>query len=118
MEVGTLESELSFERKAVPHSLAPPSTTTVLAQRRGGVLLLTLNRPDRLNAWNDAPSSPASMAAIKHQVQRDLDRGFADAVADADDLMHQSFTWPDVREGVASFVEGRPPAFPSLTPRS
>jgi enoyl-CoA hydratase/carnithine racemase len=26
--------------------------TQVLAERRGGVLLLTLNRPERLNAWN------------------------------------------------------------------
>jgi enoyl-CoA hydratase/carnithine racemase len=29
-------------------------TDPVLAERRGPVLLLTLNRPDRLNAWNDA----------------------------------------------------------------
>jgi enoyl-CoA hydratase/carnithine racemase len=34
-----------------------PATTAaelVLAQRRGPVLVLTLNRPDRLNAWTDA----------------------------------------------------------------
>lgn len=34
-------------------TLAPPDTEAVLAERRGGVLLLTLNRPDRLNAWTD-----------------------------------------------------------------
>jgi len=29
------------------------ASETVLAERRGAVLLLTLNRPERLNAWND-----------------------------------------------------------------
>ncbi|QJY48055.1 enoyl-CoA hydratase-related protein [Pseudonocardia broussonetiae] len=29
-----------------------PDTDTVLTERRGGVLVLTLNRPERLNAWN------------------------------------------------------------------
>ena len=29
-----------------------PDTDTVLTERRGGVLVLTLNPPDRLNAWN------------------------------------------------------------------
>ena len=38
----------------VENDIAPaqaPSDAEVLAERRGGVLLLTLNRPDRLNAW-------------------------------------------------------------------
>ncbi len=65
-----------------------------------------------------ANCSPASMASIKAQVQADLDRPFADAVAAADELMLESFTRPDVTEGVASYVEQRPPAFPSLSPRS
>jgi enoyl-CoA hydratase/carnithine racemase len=30
------------------------STDLVLAERRGPVLVLTLNRPERLNAWTDA----------------------------------------------------------------
>src|SRR4051812_37380930 len=32
---------------------ATTAQETVLAERRGAVLLLTLNRPDRLNAWTD-----------------------------------------------------------------
>jgi enoyl-CoA hydratase/carnithine racemase len=32
----------------------PGATDEVLTQRRGSVLLLTLNRPDRLNAWTQA----------------------------------------------------------------
>ena len=32
---------------------ADPATDPVLAERWGAVLLLTLNRPNRLNAWND-----------------------------------------------------------------
>ncbi|MGV9615103.1 enoyl-CoA hydratase-related protein [Nocardia xishanensis] len=35
-------------------STTQQSTATVLAEKRGPVLILTLNRPDRLNAWNDA----------------------------------------------------------------
>lgn len=45
----------------------------VLAEREGGVLVLTLNRPDRLNAWNPA-----------------MERRVFDLMADADDD-------PDVR---------------------
>lgn len=34
-------------------SVTGQSATLVLAERRGGVLLLTFNRPEQLNAWND-----------------------------------------------------------------
>jgi enoyl-CoA hydratase/carnithine racemase len=33
---------------------APTATELVLSEKRGSVLVLTLNRPDRLNAWTDA----------------------------------------------------------------
>jgi enoyl-CoA hydratase/carnithine racemase len=62
--------------------------------------------------------SPASMATIKAQVLGDLDGTFAESVARADDLMIDSFKRPDIAEGVASYTEQRPPAFPSLPPRS
>jgi enoyl-CoA hydratase/carnithine racemase len=65
-----------------------------------------------------ARCSPRSMATIKAQVHADLDRPFAEAVAAADGLMLESFTLPDVHEGVRSYLEGRPPAFPGLEPRS
>jgi enoyl-CoA hydratase/carnithine racemase len=58
------------------------------------------------------------MATIKGQVQSDLDRTFPDAVEAAEDLMLASFRQPDVAEGVHSYLERRPPAFPSLEPRS
>jgi enoyl-CoA hydratase/carnithine racemase len=61
--------------------------------------------------------SPWSMATIKAQVQADLDRSFAEAVAAADELMLSSFDHPDVEEGVRSYLEGRAPAFPGLEPR-
>ena len=63
-------------------------------------------------------SSPWSMATIKAQVQADLDRSFAEAVAAAEELMIRSFDHPDVLEGVRSYHERRAPAFPSLEPRS
>ena len=61
--------------------------------------------------------SPWSMATIKAQVQADLDRNFAAAVTAADELMLSSFDQPDVEEGVRSYLERRPPAFPGLEPR-
>jgi enoyl-CoA hydratase/carnithine racemase len=60
-------------------------------------------------------SSPASMAAIKHQVYADLEQGLAESTADALVQMERSFERPDFREGVESFVERRPPRFLPLT---
>ncbi len=58
--------------------------------------------------------SPASMAAMKHQVYADLERTLPDALAEADRLMFASFTGPDFVEGVASFLERRDPRFAAL----
>jgi enoyl-CoA hydratase/carnithine racemase len=59
-------------------------------------------------------SSPASMAAIKHQVYADLEQGLDESTADALVQMERSFERPDFHEGVESFVERRPPRFPPL----
>ena len=61
-----------------------------------------------------ANCSPSSMATIKSQLALDDDRSFDDAVRAADVLMRHSFHGADLREGVASFVEKRPPAFAPL----
>jgi enoyl-CoA hydratase/carnithine racemase len=62
--------------------------------------------------------SPWSMATIKAQLQAGLEQGFNDATAEAEALMLASFGRPDVKEGVASYLDRRPPAFPSLDPRT
>jgi len=62
--------------------------------------------------------SPRSVAVIKRQVYDDLARDYDQAVARADRLMLESFASADFAEGVASFVERRPPTFPPLPPRS
>ncbi len=84
------------------------SAALVLAERRGPVLLLTLNRPDRLNAWtNDLEDE---YFALLQQAEADPDvravvvtgagRGFC-AGADMDDLQRVT------REG-AGAVSARP----------
>jgi enoyl-CoA hydratase/carnithine racemase len=62
-------------------------------------------------------SSPTSMSVIKAQIQRAMDSDFAASVAAANELMLESFRQPDVAEGVASYLEGRPPAFAPLSPK-
>lgn len=59
-------------------------------------------------------SSPASMAVIKRQVWHDWDATLGEAYGTAAREMLASFERPDFKEGVASFVERRPPNFPPL----
>jgi len=55
--------------------------------------------------------SPRSMAVIKAQVWKAPFQDFAAALALADSEMQRSFGCEDFREGVASYLEKRPPVF-------
>jgi enoyl-CoA hydratase/carnithine racemase len=63
-----------------------------------------------------AKCSPASMAVIKRQVYGDDTRDVADANSRSEVLVHEAMSRPDVIEGITSFLEKRPPQFPSLRP--
>jgi enoyl-CoA hydratase/carnithine racemase len=56
------------------------------------------------------------MAVIKGQVYRHLTESLDRAESETAALMLQSFGRPDFAEGVASFLEKRPPRFVPLTP--
>lgn len=59
-------------------------------------------------------ASPGSWAVIKAQIYGDFNRTLPDAEAEAVRLMSASFRRPDFKEGVASFMEKRPPQFPAF----
>jgi enoyl-CoA hydratase/carnithine racemase len=59
--------------------------------------------------------SPAAMAVIKRQAYGDASRDVAAATADAEALMWEALPRPDVIEGIVSFLQKRPPQFPTLT---
>jgi enoyl-CoA hydratase/carnithine racemase len=61
-----------------------------------------------------AHCSPASMAVIKRQVYGDATRDVEQANSLAEVLLHEAMPRPDVIEGITSFLEKRPPQFPSL----
>jgi enoyl-CoA hydratase/carnithine racemase len=71
----------------------------------------TLEYARELATW----SSPTSMAVMKRQVYEHLERGAAEALDESNQLMTESFERPDFAEGVASFVEGRPPRFEGVS---
>lgn len=95
---------------------APSGGESVLADRRGGVLLLTLNRPERLNAWNDEMemryfdllAEADADAQVKAVVVTGAGRGFCSG-ADMDDL-----SGVDSHTDLESVVNGRvrPRTFP------
>lgn len=61
--------------------------------------------------------SPTSMNVIKRQIDRAMNTTFDAAFAEADAEMRESFLRADVKEGVDSYLEGRPPAFAELKRR-
>jgi enoyl-CoA hydratase/carnithine racemase len=65
-----------------------------------------------------ANCAPSSLAAMKQQVYEDLEQALPDAVDRANALMIESLQAPDFVEGVASFVERRPPRFAPLGGRA
>jgi enoyl-CoA hydratase/carnithine racemase len=59
-------------------------------------------------------ASPASLATIKRQVYAHATSGLDEALDESNGLMRQSLRGPDFKEGVASFVDRRLPAFAPL----
>jgi enoyl-CoA hydratase/carnithine racemase len=55
--------------------------------------------------------SPTALAVMKRQLWDDLGKPMLQAAEDADVVMKESLGRPDFKEGVASFLEQRPPRF-------
>ena len=58
-----------------------------------------------------ASVAPRSVAAMKRQVYSGLSVSIEQSCEDADALMRASLDHPDLKEGVESFIERRPPRF-------
>jgi len=64
-----------------------------------------------LAAYLSTQVSPRSVAVMKKQVRASYFQSYSESLVDADAAMAASFTTFDFKEGVASFVERRAPAF-------
>jgi enoyl-CoA hydratase/carnithine racemase len=62
-----------------------------------------------------ANCSPTSMKVMKYQVWQHLQKDLDAALEESNRLMAESLRRPDFKEGVASFVEKRPPDFEPVT---
>jgi len=63
-------------------------------------------------------SSPTSIMIMKQQIYRGLMQSLGPALEDANALMSVSLRREDFKEGVASYLEKRPPRFARVTPAS
>lgn len=61
-----------------------------------------------------AHASPTSLMTMKRQVYRHLNSNLEDAMRESTQLMNESLERPDFKEGVASFIERRPPNFAQI----
>lgn len=59
--------------------------------------------------------SPTSMAVMKRQINEASGGVFQASFDDSERLLHESLARPDLAEGIASFMERRPPNFPPLS---
>jgi enoyl-CoA hydratase/carnithine racemase len=59
--------------------------------------------------------SPTSMAVMKRQINEASDGVFQASFDESERLLRESLARPDLAEGIASFMERRPPNFPPLS---
>jgi len=59
-------------------------------------------------------ASPTSLMQMKQQAYRQLMLDLGPAMSETVELQERSVKWSDFKEGISSFLERRPPAFPAL----
>ena len=59
-------------------------------------------------------TAPVSLMRMKRQVWMQMMQGLDDAMQQTNDLMNQSTSQDDFKEGVSAFLEKRPPEFAKI----